>query len=91
MSTLLKTFGFAPRLYDHQAFQADEESRREFRKLFHHYVESGIPIAVGISEHKRGEKLRHSIVCIGHGERQRQVRPEDVSYLGENLIYPYMI
>ena len=88
MSALFKTFGLAPRLYDRRAFRSDEEQMREFRKLFHYYVESGIPIAVGIAGKKRGEELRHSVVCIGHGGRRKSVCPAEVSYIGETKVYP---
>ena len=31
----------------------------------HYYIESGIPVAIGV---KVDEKTKHSVVCIGHGE-----------------------
>ena len=90
MSAIFKTFGFAPRLYDRRAFADDEKQRREFKKLFHYYVESGIPVAVGIRGKKRGEELRHSVVCIGHGARKRQIQAPEVCYMGNETVYPYI-
>lgn len=55
--------GFSPRLYTRKLF-ADMS---QFKCLMHYYVESGIPVAVGV---KVEEKIRHSIVCIGHGKIQ---------------------
>ena len=90
MSAIFKTFGFAPRLYDLRAFGQEEEQRREFKKLFHYYVESGIPVAVGIRGRKRREELRHSVVCIGHAARRRKVRASEICYIGGETVYPYI-
>lgn len=90
ISMLLKSFGFAPRLYDRRAFGKDIEQRREFKRLFHYYVESGIPLAVGISGRKLGEEIRHSVVCIGHGSKQKPVKAFEISYMGDERIYPYI-
>ncbi len=90
MSALFKTFGFTPRLYDRRAFGNDAEQRREFKKLFHYYVESGIPLAVGISGRKREEEVRHSVVCVGHGRKRRAVKAAEIRYMGEEQVYPYV-
>lgn len=55
--------GFSPRLYSRKLF-ADIS---QFKRLMHYYIESGIPVAVGV---KIEEKIRHSIICIGHGKIQ---------------------
>lgn len=63
-SVITKVFsevGFSPRLYTMNLF-ADIS---QFKRVMHYYIESGIPVAVGV---KVDEKTRHSIVCIGHGE-----------------------
>lgn len=80
VTNLLKSFGFEPKLYSKKAYvEAGEEQElswgnvycaspkkvERFRKIFHYYVESAIPVIVGI----RGQKgAGHSIVCIGHGK-----------------------
>ena len=74
VSNLLKSFGFEPRLYSRKSYEAQKkvltksqknDSLYLFRKMFHYYVESAIPFAVGI-----GDTVHegHSIVCIGHGK-----------------------
>ena len=90
ISALFKAFGFSPRLYDRKAYEDSEELKRQFYISFHYYVESGIPLAVGISGKKRGEEIKHSIVCIGHGNRMRKLSTVPVQYLGIEPIYPYI-
>lgn len=58
-SSLLKKFGFHPRAYSKQIYEDD------FRKLFHYYVESGIPITLSLPG--------HSVVCIGHAAEEYDI------------------
>ena len=58
-SGLLKKFGFHPRTYSEQIYKDD------FRKLFHYYVESGIPITLSLPG--------HSVVCIGHAAEEYNI------------------
>lgn len=58
-SGLLKKFGFHPRTYSKQIYGDD------FRKLFHYYVESGIPITLSLPG--------HSVVCIGHAAEEYRI------------------
>ena len=63
-ATITKVFsemGFYPRLYAKKLF-ADGS---QFKRVMHYYIESGIPVAIGV---KVDEKTKHSVVCIGHGE-----------------------
>lgn len=63
-SVITKVFseaGFSPRLYNSNLFV----DMSEYKRVMHYYIESGIPVAVGV---KVDEKTRHSIVCIGHGK-----------------------
>ena len=90
ISRLFKAFGFSPRLYDRKAYEGSPELNRQFETIFHYYVESGIPLAVGISGKKRGEEVKHSIVCIGHGSRMRKLSSLPIQYLGREPIYPYI-
>lgn len=65
-SIALKKFGFYPRVYTRDVFNALGLGLRNFKIIFHCYVESGIPVAMTISNNIRyGNK--HAIVCIGHG------------------------
>lgn len=61
MSRIMIEFGFHPRLYLKDAIKNDEELVR----ILSYYVESAIPVALGI----RGKDFfNHSVVCIGHGK-----------------------
>lgn len=65
-SVITKVFsevGFSPRLYNMNLFS----DVSQFKRVMHYYIESGLPVAVGV---KIDEKTRHSIVCIGHGTIQ---------------------
>lgn len=64
VASLLKEFGFAPRLYFSKAYGSTE-----FKRLFHYYVESGIPIGVAVLADYKGKQIGHSIVCIGHSKK----------------------
>ena len=54
-SNLLKKFGFSPRVYSRDVYE-DLDTKR----LFHYYVESGIPLTISLDG--------HSTVCIGHAK-----------------------
>ena len=67
VSGVLKEFGFQPRVY-----AADSYSKKEvYKKIFHYYVESGIPIGVGTS--LPSMQSGHSTVCIGHADSDRKI------------------
>lgn len=66
VSELLKTFGFSPKIYARKAY-----SPKEYHRIFHYYIESGIPIAIGISGKHHGKKIGHSIVGIGHAAERK--------------------
>lgn len=55
-SNLLKKFGFSPKVYSREIYKNEKTKR-----MFHYYVESGIPIAISLAG--------HSTVCIGHARR----------------------
>lgn len=59
VSNVLKKCGFQPRVYAEKSF-----TEEKYKRIFHYYVESGIPIGVGttIEELNAG----HSTVCVGH-------------------------
>lgn len=66
ISKLLFEFGFFPKLYVANEGYTDEQMRR----ILSYYVESAIPVAVGL-QYKAG--YNHSIVCIGHGEADSEL------------------
>ena len=81
ISRVFSEIGFYPRLYSALSFQ----NEYQFKRNMHYYIESGIPVAVGIQS--IDTKALHSITCIGHGEKRldeetmkRRVR---VSYNGK--------
>lgn len=59
MSKVLKEIGFFPRLYD-----IAQMGVKKSRHVIHYYIESGIPIALGL---RTKSDQRHSITVIGHG------------------------
>lgn len=65
---LLKKFGFHPRAYSKEIYKND------FRKLFHYYVESGIPITLSLPG--------HSVVCIGHAAAEYQLNDDAFTVIG---------
>ncbi len=41
------------------------EAEFKFKRILHTYIESGMPVAIGIDIN---QKYKHSIICIGHGK-----------------------
>ncbi len=76
VSDLLKTFGFSPRLYAAESYgvssKFDFTNCSEYHRIFHYYVESGIPFAVGIIA-SDPEDVGHSMVCIGHSSKKKDL------------------
>ncbi len=65
-STITRVFselGFHPRLYTF-------DDPAEFKRVMHYYVESGIPLALGV-KNAGARDARHSIICIGHRKTNR--------------------
>ena len=92
MSALLKTFGFAPRVYTREAFRSKDENDKakakipeKFKRIFHYYVASGIPLAVGvdIAELSCG----HAVNCIGYGKPKEDISDVKTYPVGA---YPYI-
>ena len=69
LSMVLKKFGFQPKIF------SCKEYEKNFRCLFHYYVESGIPIAVGVNLPTMN--AGHSIVCIGHSDSELLLPSKD--------------
>lgn len=71
VTSLLKTFGFSPRLYAKQAYIVNN-NKDIFRRIMHYYIESGIPVALGIERKNNidSSEEKHSIVAIGHAKER---------------------
>lgn len=67
VASLLKEFGFESQLYFSKAYGKAEV---DFKRIFHYYIESGIPLGVAISAKQKTNSIQHSIVCIGHAEQR---------------------
>lgn len=61
ISKVFMEAGFYPVLYN--ITRMTDSSK--FKRILHYYIESGIPIAVGVDVNA---DLRHSIICVGHGQ-----------------------
>ena len=61
ISKVFMEAGFYPVLYNSDKL----EDSSKFKRILHYYIESGIPIAVGLEINKNA---KHSIICIGHGK-----------------------
>lgn len=62
MSFALKEFGFGTRIYSIKEYGEDN-----FRRLFSTYIESGIPLIVGLDNfHLDDGDIGHANICIGH-------------------------
>ncbi len=59
LSKIFSEIGFYPRLYSSQKMK-----NVKFKRIMHYYIESGIPVALGI---KINEQSKHSVIGIGHG------------------------
>lgn len=59
ISYALKEFGFGPRIY------SKAEYKENFEMLLNDYIESGIPLILGIDNNPRGN-IGHAIIGIGH-------------------------
>lgn len=58
ISKIFCDVGFYPRLYS-----AQKMTKIKFRHILYYYIESGIPVALGL---KLGEENKHSVIGIGH-------------------------
>ena len=76
ITKILSTFGFSPIMHDIDAYQTiiKEDADNRLKRLLYYYIESGIPVAIGLSLPFNEIKEGHSILCIGHGERSCEYR-----------------
>ena len=59
ISFTLKYFGFGSRVYAREAYKNNED---DFKRILSVYIESGIPVIVGLQNENAG----HAVVFIGH-------------------------
>jgi hypothetical protein len=70
-SKILCEKGFAARLYTSKAIEnsvstySGENPAKTIKRLFHYYIESGIPVSASLIP-RSGGGSGHSIICIGH-------------------------
>ena len=64
ISKILCETGFTPKFY-RTLYNMQEN---EIIQIMSFYIESGIPIALGLNKDEKDRKRGHSVVCIGHGE-----------------------
>lgn len=74
---VLADFGFSPRLYNLSSFATNLLSgispSDEIKRIFHYYIESGIPVAVNLQPiNSRGSG--HSLLCVGHGQSTLEMK-----------------
>ena len=70
ISKVLYRTGFTPKMYwakDNETLAYNSPS--DTRRFLSYYMESGIPVAIGL---KRDSLKQHSVVCIGHGICDKQ-------------------
>ncbi|MBA4391149.1 MAG: hypothetical protein C0399_09440 [Syntrophus sp. (in: bacteria)] len=59
ISFTFKDFGFGARVYAKEAYKNNED---DFKRILSFYIESGIPVIVGL----QNEHIGHAVVLIGH-------------------------
>lgn len=73
----LTQVGLSPRIYD---ARCSKLTKRTVNRYIYYYVESGIPFGIAVESSEHG--VLHSMVCIGHGSRNRK--------MDENLAVNYL-
>lgn len=76
MSFALKEFGFGTRIYARANYTFD------FEKLLSTYVESGIPLILGIDNRHAGGNIGHAVLCVGH----EKIEDKAIDNIAENQI-----
>lgn len=75
ISKVLKNFGFSPQIHFCQYEENNKlDISNDFKRMFHYYVESGIPLMVGIRFDK--EPKGHVVLCVGRSN----LMPEQIKY-----------
>ena len=81
---LLKHFDICPKM--HSLIEFEQNNNKDlFRNIFHCYVDSGFPLAVGVSGKDDEGLIQHAITCIGYSNNQctlRQVYSSPIQKIG---------
>lgn len=76
MSFTLKEFGFGTRIYSRNFYNKD------FERLLSTYIESGIPIILGVDNFEIGGSIGHALLCVG----REKINEAQIENLEPNLI-----
>lgn len=77
----LAQVGLSPRIY---ASRASCVTKDTMQRYLYYYIESGIPFGIAVESRERG--ILHSMVCVGHGPRNRSwPNGWAVNYLAKEL------
>jgi hypothetical protein len=82
LTRILANCGFHPRHYTRENLRTLGDEIH-LSQLLYYYVESGVPVAIGIFPKSEdcsddSKKLGHSVLCIGHTNRDIQSAYEDI-------------
>ena len=77
----LAQVGLSPRIY---ASRASCMAKDTMQRYLYYYIESGIPFGIAVESRER--EILHSMVCVGHGPRDRDwPKGWAVNYLAKEL------
>lgn len=76
MSFALKEFGFGTRIYSSASYGND------FERLLSTYIESGIPVILGIDNTHAGGSIGHALLCVG----RQEIDEAKIDAIGVNLM-----
>ncbi|MCE9597062.1 MAG: hypothetical protein K8S54_03760 [Spirochaetia bacterium] len=69
ITSVLREMGFSPKVYSRFTNASSTQELYpdgKFHRILHYYVESGIPIIVGITGGQNGKPYNHAVVFVGH-------------------------
>ncbi len=77
----LAQVGLSPRIY---ASRASYVTKDTMQRYLYYYIESGLPFGIAVESRERG--ILHSMICVGHGPRNRDwPKGWAVNYLAKEL------
>lgn len=86
-SEVLKKFGFSSQIYYRFVGEKNYYSPdNQFKRLFHYYIESGIPLMTGIRLKSNSSETGHAVVCVGHGKSYVDSEIETQTINGINIL-----
>ena len=84
ISVALRNLGFGPKIYQTGSTQ---EEIRHFHQLMACYIESGVPLAVALTDNK--EKIGHAVVCIGTKKVDKHEVVKHPVKVGSKTVYSW--